>query len=256
MAQPQAGWLIAVTATSQATASPSTVPATRPPAPSTVRSGPISTRRRTAASGLVAAWAKARRRSPPPAGPPPAPSPMRRAVDRQVRRQPRAQQRPGRKAGQRQHLGGEAAAGRPAAPTAPATRSRSDPAPTGRVRPFRAARWRAMCETPCMDLVNSRPTPKLRAPRMVAAFRGWNDAGGAASLGGWLPARRHRRRAVRRDRLRARSSTTSRRGRTVTLTDGQVRDVEWPETEIFGLRAARHRDRARHRAEHALARVH
>ena len=55
---PRLGWLIAVTATSQATASPSAVPATRPPAPSMVASGPISTLRRTAfASGLVAACA-------------------------------------------------------------------------------------------------------------------------------------------------------------------------------------------------------
>src|SRR5205085_8504162 len=54
--RPRLGWLIAVTATSQATASPSTVPATRPPAPSTVGSGRISTLPRAAfASGLLAA---------------------------------------------------------------------------------------------------------------------------------------------------------------------------------------------------------
>ena len=39
-----------------------------------------------------------------------------------------------------------------------------------------------LCDTPNVEHITIESTPKLKRPTMVAAFRGWNDAGGAASL--------------------------------------------------------------------------
>src|SRR4051794_19494170 len=67
---------------------------------------------------------------------------------------------------------------------------------------------------------------------MVAAFRGWNDAGGAASLAaGYLRAVTDAERfaVVDPDPFIDYQQTRP----TVTLVDGYVRSVEWPETEIL-----------------------
>jgi predicted ATP-grasp superfamily ATP-dependent carboligase len=76
-----------------------------------------------------------------------------------------------------------------------------------------------------------RERPKLRAPVMVCAFRGWNDAGEAASaalsyikgsfdareVGGIDPEEFYDFTAVRP---------------TVRLTEGSVREIEWPENSF------------------------
>jgi predicted ATP-grasp superfamily ATP-dependent carboligase len=75
-------------------------------------------------------------------------------------------------------------------------------------------------------------TPRLRAPRMIAAFQGWNDAGGAASLAaGYLRVATSAERfaVIDPDPFIDYQQTRP----TVTLLDGQVRKVEWPETEIL-----------------------
>ncbi|MEP6641453.1 MAG: PAC2 family protein [Gaiellales bacterium] len=83
-----------------------------------------------------------------------------------------------------------------------------------------------------MDFVRLESEPTLRHPRMVAAFRGWNDAGGAASLAaGYL-------RAVTDAELFAVIDSEpfidyQQTRPTVQLVDGDVRRLEWPVTEVF-----------------------
>ena len=75
-------------------------------------------------------------------------------------------------------------------------------------------------------------TPKLKRPTLVAAFRGWNDAGGAASLAaGYLRAVTDAERfaVIDPDPFIDYQQTRP----SVTLEDGHVRNVEWPETEIL-----------------------
>jgi predicted ATP-grasp superfamily ATP-dependent carboligase len=75
-------------------------------------------------------------------------------------------------------------------------------------------------------------TPRLSRPKMIAAFRGWNDAGGAASLAaGYLRAVTDAERfaVVDPDPFIDYQQTRP----SVTLVDGFVRQVEWPETEIL-----------------------
>ena len=67
---------------------------------------------------------------------------------------------------------------------------------------------------------------------MIAAFQGWNDAGGAASLAaGYLRVATDAERfaVIDPDPFIDYQQTRP----TVTLLDGQVRTVEWPETEIL-----------------------
>jgi predicted ATP-grasp superfamily ATP-dependent carboligase len=89
-----------------------------------------------------------------------------------------------------------------------------------------------LCDTPDVEHITIESTPKLNRPTMVAAFRGWNDAGGAASLAaGYLRVATGAERfaSIDPDPFVDYQQTRP----TVTLTDGQVRDVEWPETEIM-----------------------
>ena len=83
-----------------------------------------------------------------------------------------------------------------------------------------------------MDFVELEGNPKLRHPRVVAAFRGWNDAGGAASLAaGYL------RSVTDAERFAVIDSEPfvdyQQTRPTVSMVDGDVRHVEWPVTEVF-----------------------
>jgi len=83
-----------------------------------------------------------------------------------------------------------------------------------------------------VDFVELEGDPKLRHPRVVAAFRGWNDAGGAASLAaGYL------RSVTDAERFAVIDSEPfvdyQQTRPTVSMVDGDVRHVEWPVTEVF-----------------------
>jgi proteasome assembly chaperone (PAC2) family protein len=83
-----------------------------------------------------------------------------------------------------------------------------------------------------VDFVELEGNPKLRHPRVVAAFRGWNDAGGAASLAaGYL------RTVTDAERFAVIDSEPfvdyQQTRPTVSMVDGDVRHVEWPVTEVF-----------------------
>jgi predicted ATP-grasp superfamily ATP-dependent carboligase len=83
-----------------------------------------------------------------------------------------------------------------------------------------------------VDFVELEGNPKLRRPRVVAAFRGWNDAGGAASLAaGYL------RSVTDAERFAVIDSEPfvdyQQTRPTVSMIDGDVRHVEWPVTEVF-----------------------
>ncbi len=89
-----------------------------------------------------------------------------------------------------------------------------------------------MCDTSGVDVITIESTPKLKSPTLVAAFRGWNDAGGAASLAaGYLRAVTDAERfaVIDPDPFIDYQQTRP----SVTLEDGYVRSVEWPETEIL-----------------------
>jgi predicted ATP-grasp superfamily ATP-dependent carboligase len=89
-----------------------------------------------------------------------------------------------------------------------------------------------VCDTSSVDVITIESTPKLKRPTLVAAFRGWNDAGGAASLAvGYLRAVTDAERfaVIDPDPFIDYQQTRP----SVTLEDGQVRNVEWPETEIL-----------------------
>ena len=92
-----------------------------------------------------------------------------------------------------------------------------------------------MCQTAGVDLpdfVEIERTPKLRSPRLVAAFRGWNDAGASASLAaGYLRAATNAERFAVIDSEPFVDYQQTRPH--VQLADGYVRNVEWPVTELF-----------------------
>jgi predicted ATP-grasp superfamily ATP-dependent carboligase len=83
-----------------------------------------------------------------------------------------------------------------------------------------------------VDFVQLEGNPKLRHPCVVAAFRGWNDAGGAASLAaGYL------RSVTDAERFAVIDSEPfvdyQQTRPTVSMVDGDVRHVDWPVTEVF-----------------------
>jgi len=83
-----------------------------------------------------------------------------------------------------------------------------------------------------MDFLQLEGDPDLRSPRVVAAFKGWNDAGGAASLAaGYL------RSVTDAERFAVIDSEPfidyQQTRPTVHMVDGDVRQVEWPVTELF-----------------------
>ncbi len=83
----------------------------------------------------------------------------------------------------------------------------------------------------------SRPDG-LRAPALVCAFTGWNDAGDAASaalqfVGSSLGATRFAR--IDPEEFYDFQATRP----TIRLTEGQSREIEWPEVEIYAARVPR-----------------
>jgi predicted ATP-grasp superfamily ATP-dependent carboligase len=83
-----------------------------------------------------------------------------------------------------------------------------------------------------MEHVTLESTPRLRHPTMIAAFSGWNDAGGAATLAaGYLRVATEAERfaVIDPDPFIDYQQTRP----TVTLSNGKVRQVEWPETELL-----------------------
>jgi predicted ATP-grasp superfamily ATP-dependent carboligase len=83
-----------------------------------------------------------------------------------------------------------------------------------------------------VEHITIESTPRLGTPTMVAAFQGWNDAGGAATLAaGYLRVATSAERFALIDPDPFVDYQQTRP--TVTLIDGQVRQVEWPDTEIL-----------------------
>jgi predicted ATP-grasp superfamily ATP-dependent carboligase len=83
-----------------------------------------------------------------------------------------------------------------------------------------------------VEHITIESTPRLGTPTMIAAFQGWNDAGGAASLAaGYLRVATSAERfaVIDPDPFVDYQQTRP----TVTLIDGQVRQVDWPDTEIL-----------------------
>ncbi len=90
----------------------------------------------------------------------------------------------------------------------------------------------AVCQTAGVDFVHIEHDPALRRPNLVAAFRGWNDAGGAASLAaGYLRAVTDAERCAVIDSEPFIDYQQTRP--TVELVDGDIRRLDWPETEIY-----------------------
>jgi predicted ATP-grasp superfamily ATP-dependent carboligase len=82
-----------------------------------------------------------------------------------------------------------------------------------------------------------RPDP-LRAPALIAAFKGWNDAGDAASaavsfFGAALGAERFAQ--IDPEDFYDFQATRPR----IALVDGQTRELEWPAVEVYEARAPR-----------------
>ena len=89
-----------------------------------------------------------------------------------------------------------------------------------------------MCQTAGVEFVHIEHDPALRRPNLVAAFRGWNDAGGAASLAaGYLRAVTDAERCAVIDSEPFIDYQQTRP--TVELVDGDIRRLDWPETEIY-----------------------
>jgi len=103
---------------------------------------------------------------------------------------------------------------------------------TGVVYPPSGAAGPGVCQTAGVEFVHIEHDPALRRPNLVAAFRGWNDAGGAASLAaGYLRAVTDAERCAVIDSEPFIDYQQTRP--TVQLVDGDVRRLDWPETEIY-----------------------
>jgi predicted ATP-grasp superfamily ATP-dependent carboligase len=88
-----------------------------------------------------------------------------------------------------------------------------------------------VCHTAGVEFVEFEAQPALRKPVLVAAFRGWNDAGGAASLAaGYLRTVTDAERVAVIDCDPFVDYQQTRP--TVQLVDGDVRRVDWPVTEV------------------------
>jgi len=103
---------------------------------------------------------------------------------------------------------------------------------TGVVYPPSGAAGPGVCQTAGVEFVHIEHDPALRRPNLVAAFRGWNDAGGAASLAaGYLRAVTDAERCAVIDSEPFIDYQQTRP--TVQLVDGDIRRLEWPETEVY-----------------------
>ena len=102
----------------------------------------------------------------------------------------------------------------------------------GDVYPPSGAAGPGVCQTAGVEFVHIEHDPALRRPNLVAAFRGWNDAGGAASLAaGYLRAVTDAERCAVIDSEPFIDYQQTRP--TVELVDGDVRRLDWPETEVY-----------------------
>jgi predicted ATP-grasp superfamily ATP-dependent carboligase len=93
----------------------------------------------------------------------------------------------------------------------------------------------AVCQTAVVDtpdFVEIERLPKLRSPTVIAAFRGWNDAGASASL-----ACTFLRDATAAERFAVIDCDPfvdyQQTRPQVSLDDGYVRHIEWPVTELY-----------------------
>ena len=83
-----------------------------------------------------------------------------------------------------------------------------------------------------MSELNISFTPELRRPVLVAAFRGWNDGGQGASLGGGYLAKQWD--ATRFAEIDAEGFYDFQATRPhVSLVDGQTRRLDWPDNGFF-----------------------
>lgn len=93
-----------------------------------------------------------------------------------------------------------------------------------------------LCQTAAVEYVEFEGRPRLRAPLMVAAFRGWNDAGGAASLAaGFLRSVTDSERCAVIDCEPFVDYQQSRP--MVSLNEDGGRKLEWPVTELWAAPA-------------------
>ncbi len=103
---------------------------------------------------------------------------------------------------------------------------------TAVVYPPSGAAGPGVCQTAGVEFVHIEHDPALRRPNLVAAFRGWNDAGGAASLAaGYLRAVTDAERCAVIDSEPFIDYQQTRP--TVELVDGDIRRLDWPETEVY-----------------------
>src|SRR5437899_12214031 len=91
-------------------------------------------------------------------------------------------------------------------------------------------------------LIWDRRPDRLRAPAMVCAFQGWNDAGDAASSAvSFLASALHARRFARIESEEFYDFQANRP--CVRFTDKGAREIAWPTVEVFEAGAPRaHRD--------------
>ena len=89
-----------------------------------------------------------------------------------------------------------------------------------------------MCQTAGVEYVEFEGRPRLRSPLMVAAFRGWNDAGGAATLAaGFLRSVTDAGRCAVIDCEPFVDYQQSRP--MVSLNEDGERELQWPVTELW-----------------------
>ncbi|HEY3864684.1 MAG TPA: PAC2 family protein [Solirubrobacteraceae bacterium] len=87
-------------------------------------------------------------------------------------------------------------------------------------------------------LIWDRRPDGLRAPAMVCAFQGWNDAGDAASsAASFLASSLNASRFAQIDSEEFYDFQANRPN--IQLTDGQTREIVWPTVEVFEARAPR-----------------
>jgi predicted ATP-grasp superfamily ATP-dependent carboligase len=87
-------------------------------------------------------------------------------------------------------------------------------------------------------LIWDRRPDGLRAPAMVCAFQGWNDAGDAASSAvSFLASSLNASRFAQIDSEEFYDFQANRPN--IQLTDGQTREIVWPTVEVFEARAPR-----------------
>jgi proteasome assembly chaperone (PAC2) family protein len=88
-----------------------------------------------------------------------------------------------------------------------------------------------------MDPVQWRERPALRSPALVLAFKGWNDAGEAASAAlGFLVESFEAREVARLDPEDFYDFTSVRP--TVTMSEGRTRLIEWPQNTLHAASVA------------------